>query len=142
MVFSFRAGSSSPATFTVSSATIVPAGGYLIIVNGATAYGVTADINASSSGFNHTATSGGVKIVLNGVQLDGLAYQAPGNTVSAIFAAFGEGTVFSSPTASGQQDYVRSPNGADSNDNATDWRRSGANSTTVTPKGLNPTITP
>lgn len=142
MVFSFRAGSTSPSTFTVTSSTIIPAGQYLIIVNGATAYGVPADINASSSGFNLTATSGGVKIVLNGVQLDGLAYQTPGNPASTTFLAFEEGNAFTSPTASGQQDYVRSPNGADSGDNATDWRRSGTNSTTVTPKGSNPTITP
>jgi uncharacterized repeat protein (TIGR01451 family) len=142
LVISYRAGSTSPATFTLPASTVISAGGYLIIVNGATAYGVTADINASSAGFNLTATSGGVKIVLNSVQLDGLAYQTPGNNVTATFLAFGEGTVFTSPTASGQQDYVRSPNGADSNDNATDFRRSGANSTTVTPKASNPTITP
>jgi uncharacterized repeat protein (TIGR01451 family) len=142
LVISYRAGSTTANTFTVPATTVIPANSYLIIVNGATTYGVAADINASSAGFNLTATSGGVKIELNGVKLDGLAYQTPGNAVSATFAAFGEGTVFTSPTASGQQDYVRSPNGADSNDNATDFRRSGANSTTVTPKAANPTVTP
>ncbi|HYJ46096.1 MAG TPA: lamin tail domain-containing protein, partial [Pyrinomonadaceae bacterium] len=142
LVLSYRAGATTPNTFTLPALTVIPAGGYLIIVNGATTYGVTADINAASAGFNLTATSGGVQIALNGVKLDGLAYQTPGNNVSATFLALGEGTAFTSPTASGQQDYVRSPNGADSNDNATDFRRSGTNSSTVTPKASNPTITP
>lgn len=101
-----------------------------------------ADINASSADFNLTATSGGVKIELNGVKLDALAYQTPGNTVSATFAAFGEETVFTFPVASGQQDYIRSPNGPDSNDNATHFRRGGTNSATATPKASNPTVLP
>ncbi len=142
LLISYRAGNTTANTFTLPASTVIPAGGYLIIVNGANAYGVAAGVNGSSAGFNLTATSGGVKIELNGVKLDGLAYQTPGSTVSATFAAFGEGTVFTSPVASGQQDYVRSPNGADSNDNATDFRRSGANSTTVTPKASNPTVLP
>jgi uncharacterized protein (TIGR03437 family) len=144
LVISYR-GTTSTTTvnaFALPASTVIPANSYLIIVNGATAYGVTADFNASSAGFNLTATSGGVKLELNGVRLDGLAYQTPGNTVSATFAAFGEGTPFISPVASGQQDYVRSPDGADANNNATDFRRSGANSATVTPKAANPTVTP
>jgi uncharacterized repeat protein (TIGR01451 family) len=146
LVISYRGSTSTTTvnTFTLPASTVIPANSYLIIVNGAITYGVTADFDASGgAGFNLTATSGGVKIELNGVKLDGIAYQsAVANTIPATFLAFGEGTPFTSPVASGQQDYVRSPNGADSNDNATDFRRSGANSTTVTPKAANPTITP
>lgn len=142
MVISYRAGSTTPSTFTLPASTIIQPRSYLIIVNGATTYGVTADFNAGGAGFNLTATSGGIRIELNGVKLDGLAYQTPGNNVSATFAAFGEGRVYTSPVASGLLDYVRSPDGTDTNDNAADFRRSGTNTAAVTPKSTNPTIAP
>lgn len=147
LVISSRASASTTTvnTFTLpgtpgSGTTVIPANSYLIIVNGTSAYGTTADFNASASSFNLTATSGGVKIELDGVKLDGLAYQSSAaNVVPATFAAFGEGTVFISPVASGLQDYIRSPNGTDTNDNASDFRRNGTTAN-VSERAANPTI--
>ncbi|MBA2732119.1 MAG: lamin tail domain-containing protein [Acidobacteria bacterium] len=147
LVISSRASASTTTvnTFTLpgapgSGTTVIQPNSYLIIVNGASAYGTAADFDASASSFNLTATSGGIKIELNGVKLDGLAYQsAAANTIPATFAAFGEGTPFTSPVASGLQDYIRSPNGADTDSNVTDFRRNGTTAN-VTEKAANPTI--
>jgi len=146
LILSYRAGAlTTVSTFTLpgavgSGTTVIGANSYLLIANGPSAYGTPADHNASASGFDLTAASGGIKIELRSVKLDGLAYRnSASNTISANFSAFGEGTAFTSPVASGLQNYIRSPNGADTNDNATDFRRNGT-AASVTPKGSNPTI--
>jgi uncharacterized repeat protein (TIGR01451 family) len=147
LVISSRASASTTTvnTFTLpgtpgSGTTVIQPNSYLIIVNGTSAYGTAADFDASASSFNLTATSGGIKIELNGVKLDGLAYQSSaGNAIPATFLAFGEGTPFTSPVSSGLQDYIRSPNGTDTNDNASDFRRNGTTAN-VSEKAANPTI--
>jgi 5'-nucleotidase len=149
LVISTRSSASTTTvnTFTLpgalgSGTTLIQPNSYLIIVNGTSAYGTPADFDASASSFNLTATSGGVKIELNGVKLDGLAYQsAAANTIPATFLAFGEGTPFTSPVSSGLQDYIRSPNGNDTDNNVNDFRRNGTTAN-VTEKAANPTITP
>jgi hypothetical protein len=120
-----------------SGTTTIAPNSYLIIVNGANAYGVAADFNASGT-LDLTGASGGVKIELNGVKLDGLTYNNS-STAPAFFATFGEGTAFSSPTTSGLQDYIRSPNGTDTDSNAADFRRNGVTAS-ITPKAANPTL--
>lgn len=144
LVISYRTGASTTTatTFTMSGAvgsgtTVIAPNSYLIIVNGSNAYGVAADFNASGT-LDLTGASGGVKIELNGVKLDGLTYNNS-SPAPAFFAAFGEGTAFSSPTTSGLQDYVRSPNGTDTDSNSSDFRRNGVTAS-ITPKAVNPTI--
>jgi uncharacterized repeat protein (TIGR01451 family) len=150
MVISYRASTSLTAvsTFTVpgavgSGTTVIQPNTYLIIVNGASAYGTAADVNASAitatapNGFDFTAASGGIKIELNGVKLDGLAYQSGSSTVPPAFTAFGEGTPASTTTASGLMDWIRSPNGVDTNVNSSDFRRNGTASL-VSEKAANP----
>ena len=108
--------------------------GYFLIANGADTFGVQADFNASDFDLNNT--TGGIKIELSGVRLDGLAYQGGSAPPAAPFNAFGEGTllVFTSGTTN---DLIRSPNARDTNNNATDFRRNGTLSS-VTPKAANP----
>ncbi len=144
LVISYRTGASTTTatTFTMpgavgSGTTVIAPNSYLIIVNGTNAYGVAADFNASGT-LDLTGASGGVKIELNGVKLDGLTYNNS-STAPAFFAAFGEGTAFTSPTTSGLQDYVRSPNGTDTDSNSSDFRRNGVTAS-ITPKAANPTL--
>ncbi len=109
---------------------------YFLIVNGADTFGVAADYNASVASFDLNNTTGGIKIELNGVKLDGLTYQGGSTPPVATFVAYGEGAllVFTSGTTN---DLIRSPNATDTNNNATDFRRNGT-ITSVTPKAANP----
>ena len=144
LVISYRTGASTTTatTFTMpgavgSGTTTIAPNSYLIIVNGGNAYGIVADFNASGT-LDLTGASGGVKIELNGVKLDGLTYNNT-SAAPAFFATFGEGTAFSSPTTSGLQDYIRSPNGTDTDSNTADFRRNGVTAS-ITPKATNPTL--
>jgi uncharacterized repeat protein (TIGR01451 family) len=149
LVISYRpsGATTTPRTFTLPANTIIPAGEYRIIVNGSSAYGTPADFNASTDGiggtdlFNLNNSNGGIKIELNGVKLDGLAYRSGAGTVTAPFDTYGEGNPFLGVTSSGLQDLIRSPNGTDTNDNAADFRRNGI-AANVSERAANPTITP
>ncbi len=81
-------------------------------------------------------TTGGLKLEIDGVQLDGLTYQGGSAAPAPPFNTYGEGTLltFSSTTTN---DLIRSPNATDTNNNATDFRRNSATAS-VTPKAANP----
>ncbi|HEV2882185.1 MAG TPA: Ig-like domain-containing protein [Pyrinomonadaceae bacterium] len=110
--------------------------GYFLIAGGADTFGARVDFNASASSFDLNNTTGGIKIEIGGVKLDGLAYQGGATAPSAAFSAYGEGTLlrFTSGTTN---DLIRSPNATDTNNNATDFRRNGTASS-VSPKTANP----
>jgi uncharacterized protein (TIGR03437 family) len=110
--------------------------GYFLIVGGADTFGVPADFNAGEGGFDLNNTAGGIKIEIDGVKLDGLAYQGGATPPAAVFRAYGEGTLFTF-TGGTTNDLIRSPNAADTNDNATDFRRNGTTSN-VSPRAANP----
>jgi len=142
LVISYRTGASTTTatTYTLpgavgSGTTTIGPNSYLIIVNGSNAYGVAADFN-NAGNLDLTAASGGVKIELNGVKIDGLTYNNT-STAPSFFATFGEGAAFQSPTTSGLQDYIRSPNGTDNDTNSTDFKRNGTTAS-ITPKAANP----
>jgi uncharacterized protein (TIGR03437 family) len=109
---------------------------YFLIAGGADTFGVQVDFNAAASGFDLNNTSGGIKIEIGGVKLDGLAYQGGATPPAAVFNAYGEGTLFTF-TSGTTNDLIRSPNAADTNNNATDFRRNGTTSS-VSPKAANP----
>jgi uncharacterized protein (TIGR03437 family) len=143
LVISFRPSGSSntPATVTLpgahgSGTTLIQPNGYFLIVNGADTFGVTADHNANSFDLNNT--TGGIKIELEGVKLDGLSYQGGSAAPAAPFNAYGEGSacVFTSGTTN---DLARSPNATDSDNNASDFKRNGT-ATSVSPRAANPTL--
>jgi uncharacterized repeat protein (TIGR01451 family) len=148
LVISFRPGGAgnTPSTVTLpgavgSNTTTIAAHGYFIIVNGASVLNgtgaiVAADFNASATPFNLNNTSGGIKIELNGVKLDGLTYQGDATAPNATFIAYGEGSIltFSSATTG---DLVRSSTSVDTNNNQTDFRAL-SSSTTITAKAANP----
>ncbi|HEX8493428.1 MAG TPA: Ig-like domain-containing protein [Pyrinomonadaceae bacterium] len=146
LVISFRGPGNVSTVSTVtlpgavgSGTTIIPANGYFLIVNGPETFGVTADFNATLSpntGLDLNNTTGGIKIELNAVKLDGLAYQGGATPPAAPFNTYGEGTilVFASGTTN---DLIRSPNATDTGNNATDFRRNGT-AASVTPKAANP----
>ena len=142
LLISYRTGASTATatTYTLpgavgSGTTTIGPNSYLIIVNGSNAYGVAADFN-NGGNLDLTAASGGIKIELNGVKIDGLTYNNT-STAPAFFQTFGEGTAFQSPTTSGLQDYIRSPNGTDNDTNSTDFKRNGTTAS-ITPKLSNP----
>ena len=111
------------------------AGKEAVDINPATGAAVASTCAVSSSCFDLNNTSGAIKIEIGGARLDGLAYKG-GADPAAPFLAFGEGALFS--FASGTtNDLVRTPNAADTNDNAADFRRNGSTGS-VTPKGTNP----
>jgi hypothetical protein len=110
--------------------------GYFLIANGADTFGVRADFDASAGGFDLNNTTGGIKIEIGGVRLDGLAYQGGATPPAAPFNAFGEGAIFTF-TGGATNDLIRSPDARDTNDNATDFRRNGT-ATSVSPKAPNP----
>lgn len=142
LVISFRPSGSANAPFSVTLADstgsryLIPPRGYFLIANGADTFGVQADFDASAGNFDLNNTTGGIKLELGGVRLDGLAYQGGGTPPAAPFNTFGEGTIFTF-TSGTTNDLIRSPNAADTNNNAADFRRNGTLSS-VTPKGSNP----
>jgi hypothetical protein len=119
-------------------------GAYFLIVNGPQTFGATIGtldgrpngFDASAQNFDLNNTTGGIKIELAGLKLDGLAYQGGSTAPAPPFNSFGEGPalVFAGGTTN---DLIRSPDGRDTNDNAADFKRNGT-TTAVTPKGANP----
>lgn len=143
LTVSFRptGSSNTPATITLpgavgSSTALIPAHSYFLIVNGSETFGVAADFNAT--GFDMNNTTGGIKIEINGVKLDGLTYQGGTAAPASTFISFGEGALFSF-TSGTTNDLIRSPNATDTNNNQSDFRRNGTTSS-VTPKAANPLI--
>jgi uncharacterized protein (TIGR03437 family) len=143
LVVSFRpsGSSNSPATVTLPGAmasrtTLIQPNGYFLIVNGADTFGVLADFNAN--GFDLNNTTGGIKIELGGVRLDGLAYQGGSAAPAAPFNSYGEGSIFVF-TSGTTNDLIRSPNATDTGNNANDFRRNGTTAN-VSPRTTNPTI--
>ncbi|HZG51996.1 MAG TPA: Ig-like domain-containing protein [Pyrinomonadaceae bacterium] len=142
LVLTFRpAGSGNvPQSLTVGDAAgdkfLIQPHGYFLIAGGADAFGQSSDFNPGGSGFDLNNTTGGIKIELGGVRLDGLAYQGGATPPAAVFNAYGEGTLLTF-TSGTTNDLIRSPNAVDTNNNATDFRRNGTASS-VTPKAANP----
>ncbi len=145
LVISFRPSGSSntPATVTLpgtrgSGTTLINPNSYFLVVNGTESFGATADFNAASFNFNLNDTTGGIKIEIGGVKLDGLTYKGGSANPADVFVQYGEGTIFNF-TSGAINDLIRSPNAQDTNNNATDFRRNGT-ATNVTPKAANPTL--
>ncbi len=145
MVISFRGTGSVSTVSTIalpgvagSGTTMIQPNGYFLVVNGASAFGVTADFNAGPAGFDLNNTTGAIKIEVSGVKLDGLAYQGGATPPPSAFGDFGEAAIFIFSSGA-TNDLIRSPNATDTDNNATDFRRNGTVSS-VTPKAPNPTI--
>lgn len=145
LVVTFRPAGSGSATSSVtlpgtvgSNVTLLPPRAYFLIVNGATTFGVPADFNTSPKSFDLNGTTGGVKIEVDGVKLDGLSYQGSATALVAPFNSFGEGSILIF-TSGITNDLIRSPDARDTNDNGADFRRS-ATTGGVTPRAVNPTL--
>jgi len=143
LVLTFRPSGSgnNPLSLTVRNSAgdkfLIRPHGYFLIAGGADTFGVPVDFNADATGgFDLNNTTGGIKIEIGGVRLDGVAYQGGATPPSAVFSAYGEGTLFMF-TSGTTNDLIRSPNAADTNDNARDFRRNGTTSN-VSPKAANP----
>jgi hypothetical protein len=142
LVVSFRPSGNvnAPLSVTLNDAAggrfLIAPHGYFLIANGADTFGVAADFDASAGNFDLNNTTGGIKIELGGMRLDGLAYQGGTTPPAAPFNAFGEGTTFTFTNGT-TNDLIRSPNTSDTNNNVTDFRRNGTLSS-VTAKGANP----
>ena len=143
LVVSFRpsGNSNTPATVALPGAagsriTLIQPHGYFLVAGGADTFGVAADFDAHTAGFDLNNTTGGIKLELNGVKLDGLTYQGGSTPPVSTFVAYGEGTLLTF-TGGTTNDLIRSPNATDTNNNATDFRRNGAVAS-VTPKAANP----
>jgi uncharacterized protein (TIGR03437 family) len=142
LVVSFRpsGNSSAPLSVTLTDAAgsrfLIEPHGYFLIANGADTFGVAADFDASAGNFDLNNTTGGIKIEMGGMRLDGLAYQGGTTPPAAPFNAYGEGTIFTF-TNGATNDLIRSLNASDTNNNATDFRRNGTISS-VSPKAPNP----
>jgi hypothetical protein len=122
---------------TGSGSVLLSPRSYFLIVNGAETFGVAADFDArAAGGFDLNNTTGAVKLEIGGTQLDGLAYQGGSAPPVAPFNTFGEGAIFTFNGGS-TNDLIRSPNAADTNNNAADFRRNGTISS-VSPKAANP----
>jgi hypothetical protein len=143
LVISFRPSGSTntPVTLTLpgatgSGATLIQPDSYFLIVNGADTFGVLADFNASAFDLNNT--TGGIKLEIGGVKLDGLTYQGGSAAPAAPFNSYGEGPplVFNGGTTN---DLIRSPQATDTGNNANDFRRNGTVNS-VSPRAANPTI--
>jgi hypothetical protein len=142
LVLTFRPSGSgnAPQSLTLTTGAgdkfLIQPHSYFLIAGGADTFGLSVDFNAGGSGFDLNNTTGGIKIEIGGVKLDGLAYQGNATPPAAVFTAYGEGTLlmFTSGTTN---DLIRSPNAADTNNNATDFRRNGTASS-VSPKAANP----
>ena len=145
LVISYRppGAGNTPASVTLpgavgSSTTLVAPRGYFLVVNGADTFGVAADFNASSFNFDLNNTTGGIKLEIGGVKLDGLTYQGGSAQPTAPFNAYGEGALFVF-TGGTTNDLLRSPNATDTDNNAADFKRNGSASS-VTPKAANPSL--
>jgi uncharacterized protein (TIGR03437 family) len=143
LVVSFRASGNTSAISTVtlpgvvgSRTTLIVPHAYFLIAGGTTTFGVAADFDASTAGFNLNDTTGGIKIEIGGVKLDGLTYQSGSSAPAAPFNAYGEGALLSF-TSGATNDLIRSPNATDTNNNATDFRRNGTTAS-VSPRAANP----
>ncbi|MEJ7576156.1 MAG: Ig-like domain-containing protein [Pyrinomonadaceae bacterium] len=145
LVISFRPSGSgnTPATVTLPGApgsrtVLLNPNSYFLIVNGSETFGASADFNAASSNFNLNDTTGGIKIEIGDVKLDGLTYKGGSANPADVFVQYGEGAIFEF-TNGATNDLIRSPNAHDTNNNAADFRRNGTTAS-VTPKAANPTI--
>jgi uncharacterized protein (TIGR03437 family) len=142
LVVSFRPPGNANAPLSVTLANnaggrfLIAPHGYFLIANGAETFGVSADFDASAGNFDLNNTTGGIKIEIGGVRLDGLAYQGGGAPPAAPFNAYGEGAIFTF-TGGATNDIIRSPDAKDTDNNATDFRRNGTASS-VSPKASNP----
>ena len=143
LVISFRPSGSgnTPNTITLpgavgSATTLIGPKNYFLIVNGAETFGATADFNAGSLNFDLNNTTGGIRIEINGVKLDGLSYQGGSTPPASPFNTYGEGAIFTF-TSGATNDLIRSPNATDTNNNQNDFRRNGATAS-VTPRNTNP----
>ncbi len=148
LVISFRPGGAgnTPALVTLpgtvgSNTTTIAANGYFIVVNGVSTLNgsnvpVIADYNPGAGTFDLNGTGGGIKIELDGVNLDGLTYKGSATAINATFVAYGEGASFSFTSAT-TNDLVRGSTSADTNNNAGDFRHLSAVAT-ITPKAKNP----
>jgi uncharacterized protein (TIGR03437 family) len=144
LVVSFRGSGNVSAVSSVtlpgavgSLTTLIQPRGYFLVANGTSTFGATADLSVQGGGFNLNNSTGGIKIEINGVKLDGLTYQNGGAAPAAPFNSFGEGTPLVFADAPTTIDLIRSPNATDTNNNATDFKRNTA-SASVTPKAQNP----
>ena len=144
LVVSFRAsGNVSAASMLTlpgavgSLTTLVQPRGFFLVANGATTFGAAADFAAQGGALNLNNSTGGIKIELGGVKLDGLTYQNGGTAPAAPFNAFGEGAPLVFADAPATVDLIRSPNATDTNNNAADFKRNTATAS-VTPKAANP----
>lgn len=142
LVVTFRPSGSgnAPLSVTLNDAArgrfLLAPHGYFLIANGAETFGVGTDFDASAGGFDLNNTTGAIKIEIDGVRLDGLAYQGGAAPPAAPFNSFGEGTIFTF-TSGATNDLIRSPNASDTNNNAADFRRNGTTAS-VSPKAANP----
>jgi uncharacterized protein (TIGR03437 family) len=143
LVITFRPSGSAnaPAAVTLPGApgsltTLVQPHAYFLVVNGPATFGVAADFDAQAQGLDLNNTTGGLKLELGGVKLDGLTYQGGTAAPAPPFNAYGEGSLllFTSGTTN---DLIRSPNAADTDNNMADFKRNGATAS-VTPRGANP----
>ncbi|HYP00997.1 MAG TPA: Ig-like domain-containing protein, partial [Pyrinomonadaceae bacterium] len=142
LVVTFRPSGSAntPLSVTLAGAPgtrfLIQPHGYFLIANGADTFGVQADFDAGAGNFDLNNTTGGIKIEIDGVRLDGLAYQSGTTPPAMPFNTFGEGSIFVFTNGT-TNDLIRSPDGADTNNNAADFRRNGTASS-VSPKAANP----
>lgn len=100
--------------------------------------GVTSTCAATSNCFDLNGSSGGVKIEIGGVKLDGLSYQSGATPPAAPFSSYGEGLILIF-TSGATNDLIRTPNAADSDNNSADFKRNGSTAA-VTPGAANPTL--
>ncbi len=98
--------------------------------------GVASTCAGTANCFDLNGTSGGIKIEIGVVKLDGLSYQSGATPPAAPFSSYGEGSILIY-TSGATNDLIRTPNAADSNNNATDFKRNGTTGS-VTPKAANP----
>jgi uncharacterized protein (TIGR03437 family) len=142
LVVAFRpsGAGNTPQSVTLGGAAgvkfLIPPRGYFLIAGGADTFGQPVDFDAGASGFDLNNTTGGIRIEIGGVKLDGLAYQGGATPPAAPFNTYGEGAMLTFPGGA-TNDLIRSPNAADTNHNATDFRRNGTASS-VSPKAANP----
>jgi uncharacterized protein YjdB len=146
LLISFRASGNTSAVSNVtlpgitgSGTTLLSPNSYFLIANGPMTFGVAADFDASTTGFDLNNSSGAVMIEIGGDTLDGLRYQQNGSAVPPpAFDNFGEGTLFTFAGGT-PNDLIRSPNATDTNNNAADFRRNNSHAA-VSPKAANPTL--
>ena len=145
LVLTFRpAGAgNTPSTVTLPGAfgsrtTLIKPHSYFLVVNGANTFGVAADFVVPNDGLSLNNTTGGIMLDLDGVKLDGLTYQSGSAAPAPPFNTYGEGALFAF-TSTTTNDLIRSPDAADTDNNAADFRRNSATAS-VTPGAANPTL--